>query len=62
MLPTSFALLMIVAAERLVQQFAQRLERHDIREMQAALGEKTGPRAVYVAATRHHDRRRAHAG
>jgi hypothetical protein len=48
MSPTEFAVRMIAADRR----FAQALERDDIREMRAALTEKTGLLDAYFAATR----------
>jgi hypothetical protein len=57
MLPTEFAVLMSAADAR----FTQALERDDIREMRAAIYEKTGLLEAYFAATRHRDRSHAHA-
>jgi hypothetical protein len=48
MSPTEFAVRMIAADRR----FAQALKHDDIREMRAALTEKTGLLKVYFAATR----------
>ena len=48
MSPTEFAVRMIAVDRR----FAQALKRDDIREMRAALTEKTGLLEVYFAATR----------
>jgi len=48
MSPTEFAVRMIAADQR----FAQALKHDDIREMRAALTEKTGLLEVYFTATR----------
>jgi Tfp pilus assembly protein PilE len=48
MSPTEFAVRMIAADRR----FAQALKRDDIRDMRAALAEKTGLLEAYFAATR----------
>ena len=52
MSPTEFTLRTAAADER----FAQALERDDIREMRAALAEKTALLKLYFAATRHRAR------
>jgi hypothetical protein len=49
MSPTEFSISMTAADER----FAQALKRDDIREMRAALAEKTRLLEVYFAASRH---------
>jgi hypothetical protein len=48
MSPTEFAVRMIAADQR----FSQALKRDDIREMRAALADKTGLLQVYFAASR----------
>ena len=52
MSPTEFAVRMIAADDR----FTQALKHDDIREMRAALADKTGLLKVYFGATRHRSR------